>query len=209
MTFQLVVSLAARRIIGFTAHCAVPGADIMIAACRAAAKWPDGIALGVELSAAQWQSPTIGLRIFTALNETGLSPARLELEIAEPELANAPEALEAVIRARQSGILVALTGCGQRAETAAPIDYFDSIKFAGSVVRRLGHHAESDVIADSMIRIADHYGLIAVADGISTDKQLEILKAKGCVVGQGSLFGKPVRASEIAALLRMPSIVAA
>ncbi len=49
--FQPLVSLGARRIIGFTAHSVRPDDDVLRAACRAAALWPDDVTLGVELSA--------------------------------------------------------------------------------------------------------------------------------------------------------------
>jgi EAL domain-containing protein (putative c-di-GMP-specific phosphodiesterase class I) len=86
LCFRPSVSLAARRIIGFTAHSVRPGDEPLRAACRAAAQWPDGTMLGVALSPARCRSPAIGLKIFSALSESGLSPARLELEIPEDVL---------------------------------------------------------------------------------------------------------------------------
>ena len=104
--------------------------------------------------------------------------------------------------------MVALTGCGRDAKTVAPVSGFDTIKFGHACVQRLGRHAESDMIMDALIRVADQYGVVTAADGISTDAQVDMLKAKGCAEGQGSLFGKAIRASEIPALLSFPSIAA-
>lgn len=207
--FQPLVSLGARRIIGFTAHSVRPGDDVLRAACRAAALWPDGITLGVELSALQWRNPATGLKIFSALSEGGLSPARLELEIAEAALVGDLRPMQQTIEhVRQSGAMVALTGCGRDTKTTAPVSCFDTIKFGHACVQRLGRHAESDMIMDALIRVADQYGVVTAADGISTDAQVDMLKAKGCAEGQGSLFGKAIRASEIPALLSFPSIAA-
>jgi EAL domain-containing protein (putative c-di-GMP-specific phosphodiesterase class I) len=208
--FLPLVSLDARRIIGFTAHSVRPGDEVLRAACRAAALWPDGITLGVELQATRWRSPAIGLQIFSALGESGLSPARLELEIAEAALADDTRPVRQTIEhVRRSGVTVALTGCGRHAETAAPVSCFDTIKFGAAFVQRFGRHAECDMVADALILVADQYGVVAAADGISTDAQIDVLIAKGCAEGQGSLFGKATPAAEIPALLRHPSIAAA
>lgn len=205
--FRPLVSLGARRIIGFTAHSVRPGDEVLRAACRAAARWPDGITLGVELSAQRWRSPATGLQIFSALSESGLSPARLELEISEDALAGDVRPVQQTIEhVRRSGVMVALTGCGRDAETVAPVSCFDTIKFGAQFAQRLGHDAQSDMIAEALIGVADQYGVVTAADGISTDAQIDILTAKGFAEGQGSLFGKAVRASEIPALLRYPSI---
>jgi EAL domain-containing protein (putative c-di-GMP-specific phosphodiesterase class I) len=205
--FQPLVSLGARRIIGFTAHSARPGDEALRAACRAAAQWPDGIALGVELTPMRWRSPSLGLHIFSALNESGLPPARLELEIAEDALTgDARPLLQTVEHLRHAGVLVALTGCGREAETVAPVSCFDTIKFGEPLVQQLGHSAEGDMIADVLIRVADQYGVITAADGISTDAQVDILNEKGCAEGQGSLFGKAVRGADIPALLHYPTL---
>jgi EAL domain-containing protein (putative c-di-GMP-specific phosphodiesterase class I) len=205
--FQPLVSLSARRVIGFTAHSARPGDEVLRAACRAAAQWPDGITLGVELTPMRWRSPAVGLQVFSALNESSLPPARLELEIAEDALVGEMHSvLRTVEHLRHAGVMVALTGCGRDAETIAPVSCFDTIKFNPTLVPRLGHDAESDMIADALIRIADQYGVVTAADGISADAHIDILNAKGCAEGQGSLFGKAVRTSEIPAMLRYPSL---
>jgi EAL domain-containing protein (putative c-di-GMP-specific phosphodiesterase class I) len=207
--FQPLVSLGARRVIGFTAHSLRPGDEILRAACRVASQWPDGIALGVELTATRWRNPAVGLQIFSALNESGLSPGRLELEITEDTLArDAPPVLQTIERVRHAGVMVALTGC--RAEqTKAPMPYFDTIKFCPALVQRLGHDAKSDMIAEVLIRLADQYGVVTAADGIATDAQIDTLNAKGCAEGQGSLFGKAVPAADIADMLRAPTVAVA
>ena len=61
----------------------------------------------------------------------------------------------------------------------------------------------------AIIGLAKGLGLTTTAEGIENTDQLAELKANGCVQGQGFLFGKAMPASEIAVLLRDPSIVAA
>ncbi len=79
---------------------------------------------------------------------------------------------------RQSGAMVALTGCGRDAKTVAPVSGFDTIKFGHACVQRLGRHAESDMIMDALIRVADQYGVVTAADGISTDAQVDMLSQR-------------------------------
>lgn len=208
--FQPLVSLGVRRVIGFTAHSLRPGDEILRAACSVAAQWPDGITLGVELSATQWRNPAVGLRVLSALNKSGLSPGRLELEIAEDVLARDPApVLHTIERLRHAGVMVALTGCGRTAQTKVSTALFDTLKFSPALVQRLGCDARSDVIAEVLIRVADQYGVVVGADGIATDGQVDALNAKGCAQGQGSLFGKAVPAAEISDLLRAPSVAVA
>ncbi len=137
--FQPLVSLGARRIIGFTAHSIRPGDEILRAACRAATHWPDGITLGVELSPERWRHPAVGLQIFSALSESGLSPTRIELEIAEDALLRDTHVvLQTIERVRHSGphgrahrVRPRFRNCG------AGIQLFDTIKFGQTLVQRL------------------------------------------------------------------------
>jgi EAL domain-containing protein (putative c-di-GMP-specific phosphodiesterase class I) len=207
--FQPLVSLGARRVIGFTAHPLRPGDEVLRTACRAAADWPDGITLGVELPEVRWRNPALGLQVMSALNESGLAAGRLELEIAEDVLARdyAP-IVQAIERLRHAGVMVALTGCG-RAQPHVSIGTFDTVKFCAAMVQRLGQHARSDMIAEELIRVADQYGVVSAADGIVADAQIDMLHMKGVAQGQGALFGKPLPAREVADMLRAPSVAVA
>jgi EAL domain-containing protein (putative c-di-GMP-specific phosphodiesterase class I) len=205
--FRPLVSLGARRVIGFTAHSARPGDEILRAACRVAARWPDGITLGVELSPARWHDPSTGLRVLAVLGETGLPPARLELDISEDEmLGGSRTMLRTIEELRQAGVMAALTGCGRSTEPAATIKLFDTMKFGEPLVQRLGHDASAGFTADVLIELAIENGVVPAADGIDTEAQLELLNARGCAEGQGKLFGKSVLADDIAPLLRFPGL---
>jgi EAL domain-containing protein (putative c-di-GMP-specific phosphodiesterase class I) len=203
--FQPLVSLSAGRIIGFTAHGVQPHHEMLRAACAAAARWPNGFTLGVALPPAQWRDPTIGLRVLSILGETGLPPARLELEIVEAALDSDTRTIHRTIEElRQSGILIALGGRGTAA--TLPPFCFDTIKLDRTLVQKLGRDCESDRIADALIALAEEHGLVTAAEGIASAAQRDILNAKGCAEGQGVLFGRPITASEIPALLRYPSL---
>ncbi len=143
--FQPLVSLDARRIIGFTAHSLRPGDDTLRAACRAAAQWGDGIVLGVELSPARWQDPSTGLRIMAVLGESGLPAGRLELDIAESVLTGGGRTMcRTVEELRAAGVMVALTGCGAGTQANVPSFCFDTLKLSDMLVARLGQDRECD-----------------------------------------------------------------
>ncbi len=76
-------------------------------------------------------------------------------------------------------------------------------------MRRLGRRLDSDRILDALIADANREGVVTAADGIASEVQLELLVSKGCAIGQGSLFGKPIRAAEVAEVLVYPSIAVA
>ncbi|MBV9262121.1 MAG: EAL domain-containing protein [Pseudolabrys sp.] len=180
------------------------------AACRAAAKWEDGVVLGVELSPARWHDPSTGLRVLSVLGETGLPPARLELEIPDNVLIGGGRAMcRGIEELREAGVMVALTGCGLRADLSAPPVCFDTLKIADTVIAGLGRDRLSDGTVDALITLAADQGAVAAAAGITTETQLTMLDTKGCAEGQGSLFGKPTPAANIGAMLRYPSIAAA
>jgi EAL domain-containing protein (putative c-di-GMP-specific phosphodiesterase class I) len=207
--FEPLVSLAARRIIGFTARPLRPGDEVLRAACQAAARWPDGIRLGVELTPALWRSPAIGLHIYSVFSEGELSPTRLELEIPEEALTGDFGPVQQTINhVRRSGIMVALTVGGRMKEPELPLSSFDTIKFNATVMGRIAC-GKSDYIVDSLLATASECGVVTAAEGISSEAQFEIFTDMGFAEGQGSLFGRPVRATEIAALLSYPSIAVA
>ncbi len=209
LVFQPLVSLSARRIIGFTAHSLRPGDDILRTACRVAARWPDGMRLGIEFSPARWHDPAAGLRVLSVLGETGLPPARLELDIAANVLAASGRVMcRAVEELRWAGVMIALTGCGPQTEDTAPF-CFDTLKLAASVVARLGRDDGSASTLDRIVALAAEQGVVTAADGISSQAQLAILDTQGCVEGQGALFGQSMPAASIPALLRYPGLAEA
>ncbi|MGI8524780.1 MAG: EAL domain-containing protein [Pseudolabrys sp.] len=204
--FRPLVSLSAGRIIGFTAHGGI-GNGLLHAACRTAAQWPDDFTLGVALAAAQWRDATLGLRVLSVLGDSGLAPARLELEITEAALDSDTDKIHRTIdELRTVGVMIALGGCGAGPGAALPPFCFDTIRLDPDLVWRLGYDKDCDRIADTLIALAEDRGLVTAADGISTGEQRDLLNAKGCAEGQGDLFGGAVTAQDIPSLLRFPSL---
>lgn len=235
--YQPLVSLAAGRIIGFealarwtsaalgpmapTTFIAVAeetgliyrlGDHLLRVACRDARSWPGETTLAFNISPLQLRNPTLGLRVLGILGETGLPPSRLELEITESAIVcDAELARRTIDELRAPGVRITLDDFGTGDATLSQLlsFRFDKIKIDRSFVANLGNDAGSEAIVRDIIGLANGLGLTTAAEGIETAVQLASLKADGCREGQGYLFGQAVPASEIAELLRTPSIAAA
>jgi diguanylate cyclase (GGDEF)-like protein len=188
------------------------GDQLLRVACRDAKTWPSEFTLAFNISPVQLRDPTLGLRILSILGETGLPPARLELEITESALVGDGEMAQHMIdELRAAGVRIALDDFGTGYATMSQLLAlrFDRIKIDRSFVNRLGDNDGSEIIVRAIIALARGLGLATTAEGIETTDQLADLKADGCHEGQGCLFGKAIPASQIPELLRNPSIAAA
>jgi diguanylate cyclase (GGDEF)-like protein len=186
--------------------------QLLRAACREAATWPEHLTLAFNISPLQLRDATLGLRILGILGETGLPPRRLELEITESAIVgDGPTARRMIDELRAAGVRIALDDFGTGYATMSQLlsFRFDKIKIDRSFVERLGSNNGSEVIVRAIIGLAKGLGLTTTAEGIETTAQLADLKADGCLEGQGYLFGKAIPAAAIPDLLRKPSIAAA
>ncbi len=181
------------------------GDQLLRRACREAVKWPDHVTLAFNISPLQLRDATLGLRVLNILNETGLSPRRLELEITESAIVgDAALAQRQIDDLRAAGVRVALDDFGTGYATMSQLlaFRFDKIKIDRSFVDNLRPSGNGEVIVRAIIGLADGLGLVTTAEGIETATQLADLKADGCVEGQGYLFGKALPASEARELIR-------
>jgi diguanylate cyclase (GGDEF)-like protein len=187
------------------------GDQLLRAACREAMNWPDDFTLAFNISPVQLRDATLGLRVLGILGETGLPPARLELEITESAIVgDALLAQRMIDELRAAGVRIALDDFGTGYATISQLlaFRFDKIKIDRSFVNNLGSDVDSEVIVRAIIGLAKGLGLTTTAEGIENGMQLADLKAHGCIEGQGYLFGKAIPAAQIADLLRHPSIAA-
>jgi len=187
------------------------GDQLLRMACREAMNWPDDFVLAFNISPTQLRDPTLGLRVLGILGQTGLPPARLELEITESAIVgDGVLARRMIDELRAAGARIALDDFGTGYATMSQLlaFRFDKIKIDRSFVSNLGGGSDSKVIVRAIIGLAKGLGLTTTAEGIETDIQLADLRADGCTEGQGYLFGRPIPAAQIPDLLRHPSIVA-
>ena len=181
-------------------------------ACTTAASWPDNIQIAVNLSPVQFRSPGLLQVIVDALAASGLAPTRLELEITETILLQNNDAtLETLYRLRELGVRIAMDDFGTGYSSLSYLQSFpfDKIKIDRSFVRDIVDSAGSLNIVRAVAALAQGLGIMATAEGVETEAQLEKIRSEGCTEMQGFLFSKPVPADQVSALLAASKAAAA
>jgi diguanylate cyclase (GGDEF)-like protein/PAS domain S-box-containing protein len=190
------------------------GEWVLRQACAAAARWPDDIAVAVNLSPLQFKNANLVQTVTTALAASGLPPRRLELEITESVLLQENENNPATLhRLRDLGVRIALDdfGTGYSSLSYLRVFPFDRIKIDGSFVKELPHNVECVSIIRAVADLARGLHMMTTAEGVETTEQLDELRAHGCTAAQGYLFSRPLPGGDIAGLLarHRPSVRAA
>jgi diguanylate cyclase (GGDEF)-like protein len=184
------------------------GAWVLQQACAEAACWPDNMKVAVNLSPKQFSGGKLVQDVADALEAAGLRPDRLELEITESVLLQDSAAvLKTLHELRSLGVRIALDdfGTGYSSLSYLRSFPFDKIKIDQCFVQDLAVHTNSMHIIQAVVTLARNLGMTTTAEGIETQDQRLRLHAAGCSEGQGYLFERPVRASELRKLLA-PSV---
>ena len=170
------------------------GEWVLREACREAASWKDSLQIAVNVSAIQFRRGDLQHLVQTVLHESGISPARLELEITEGVLIeNVARAASMLNALKTLGIRIALDDFGTGYSSLSYLQSFplDRIKIDRSFVASLGRTDRSLAIVRAVIGLAHGLGLPALAEGVETADQLAALIAEGCDEMQGFLIGRP------------------
>ncbi|KMO32651.1 diguanylate cyclase [Methylobacterium variabile] len=180
------------------------GEWVLRQACREAAGWPGGVRVAVNLSPVQFRTPDLVGTVARALAESGLDPARLELEITEQVMLEESAANVAVLhRLRDVGVRIAIDdfGTGYASLSYLRAFPFDKIKIDRSFTMALGREATAVAIVQAVIGLGASLGITTVAEGVETEAQLAALRRSGCGEMQGFLFSRPVPAAEVRRLV--------
>ncbi|MDB5370335.1 MAG: hypothetical protein JWP20_1893 [Roseomonas sp.] len=180
------------------------GEWVLRQACAEAAAWPGGQKVAVNLSAAQFGSSALVGAVTSALDQAGLDPARLELEVTETVLIRDTEATLATLhRLKALGLTIALDDFGAGYSSLGYLQKFpfDRVKIDRSFIKTLGHAQVSGAIVQSVLDLCAALRMATTAEGVETMEQCRILAAGGCDEAQGYLFGRPCPATEIPPLL--------
>ncbi|QZH74385.1 MAG: bifunctional diguanylate cyclase/phosphodiesterase [Erythrobacter sp.] len=164
-------------------------------AARIAAGWPAEVTLCVNLSPVQIVAPGSALGILSALNEAGLDPARLELEVTEALFAQGDQDASAFMHTlARHGVRFALDdfGTGYSSVRHLHLYPFRTLKVDRSLVSGPGSNARSDTVIRAMAEMGQTLGMNVVAEGLETIEQVRAMKAAGCTLGQGWHFSRAV-----------------
>jgi EAL domain-containing protein (putative c-di-GMP-specific phosphodiesterase class I) len=156
--------------------------------------------VAVNLSRAQLRPGHLAAAVRAALNDNGLAPSALRLEITET-LAMQGESAQAVLaELRAMGVSLALDDFGTGYSSLASLDQLpiDTVKIDRAFVMKMVHSSYQTALVKSTVQVADALALRVVAEGVETEAQAETLAALGCHAGQGYLFGRPMAAADFA-----------
>jgi diguanylate cyclase (GGDEF)-like protein/PAS domain S-box-containing protein len=170
------------------------GSWVLREACAEAAQWTPPLKLSVNLSPLQFTHGDLAGEVEAVLTETGLDPARLELEVTEGLLIkDAERAIGILRRLKALGVQIAMDdfGTGYSSLSYFRMFPFDKVKIDQSFIRDMIDNPQAMAIIRSVIGLGRGLGMPVVAEGVETDAQLEALRAEGCDQVQGYLISRP------------------
>lgn len=190
----------------------VPIGDWVIQnACRQNKAWQDAgwppITMSVNISARQFIERDLIDRVRHALQETGLDPMYLELELTESLIMqDLQQAISKMKELQSMGISLSIDDFGTGYSSLAALKSFPiaRLKIDQSFVRDLPDNENDKAIATAVISLGHKLNLKVIAEGVETEEQQTFLRENGCDEIQGHFFSRAVSAEEISLLLRTP-----
>jgi EAL domain-containing protein (putative c-di-GMP-specific phosphodiesterase class I) len=194
------------------------GRAVLRESCRQMRAWqaqfPGGAPLSISVNLSGQQLAQVGIvkQIGDILWETGLDGHSLRLEITESVFMDDLEAAIAVLeqlKALDIRVSVDDFGTGYSSLSYLHRLPIDVLKIDRSFVSGLGVDAGRSAIVHTIVSLANHLGVDAIAEGVETPEQLAYLRELGCQYGQGYLFSRPREPEAAAELIAMELVCAA
>lgn len=185
------------------------GQWVLREACRQAKVWDERFpghapqSISVNVSGRQVRSGLVEV-VSAALDESGLDPGRLTLEITETVLLEeGSDASSYLDDLHALGVRLAIDdfGVGYSSLVRLRTLPIDILKIDKTFVAEVGHGTTNGALVASLIAMAHALGLWVVAEGVETADQLQFLIARGCDAAQGYLFGRPIPSGAMQQLL--------
>lgn len=226
LAFQPVVSLKDKRIVGYetlirwhhvkygqvsparfiplaedTGMIGDIGEWVLRNACRMATSWKSDLFVAVNISPIQFVNPDLPLLLSSIIYETGLSPNRLDLEIAESVFLYDGEKTDDIFHElKLMGLRMTLDDFGTGYSSLGYLRHapFDRIKIDQSFVRGASSvGSRNAAIIEAIATLAKSLNMDITAEGIETELELRLVENIGCTHGQGYYFGRPLTSDKI------------
>ncbi len=171
------------------------GEWVLREACREAATWRNPLTVAVNVSPVQFRYGDLPMLVHSILLETGLAPARLELEITESVfIDDFPRAISILSRLKTLGVRIALDDFGSGYSSLSYLHSFafDKIKIDRTFVLDLERNQHSMAIVRAVIDLGHSLGIPVLAEGVETAAQRAMLLDRRCDELQGYLLGHPM-----------------
>lgn len=163
------------------------------------------LTMNVNLSTQQLSQPNLVAQVQQVLEETGVNPCTLKLEITETAVMENPETAIVVLEQLKSlGIKLCIDDFGTGYSSLAYLHNFpiDTLKIDRSFISRIDSEVEQLEIVQAIIRLAWNLGIDVVTEGVESLRQAAQLRALRCEYGQGYLFSKPLDAAAVEQLIK-------
>jgi len=185
------------------------GEWVLRTACAQAQKWQDeglpAMTVSVNVSAVQFRQEDFCALVRRVLNETGLAPKYLELELTESLLlANADLMLSVVQELKAMGLTLAIDDFGTGYSSFSYLRQFQvsRLKIDRSFIRDVAVNPDDAAITAAIISMAKSLRLKVIAEGVEDEAQMSFLRAHHCDEIQGYYFCKPLAVDKVADKLR-------
>jgi EAL domain-containing protein (putative c-di-GMP-specific phosphodiesterase class I) len=230
LVFQPAVDLATGRLLGFEAflrwndpdlgpippsvlipwaesngHMVELNAWVLSEACAAAASWQADLQLAVNCSVFQLRQREAAAAAAAAIEESGLNPDRLTVEITETSVTDEGAAADLHAMSRL-GIQLTVDDIGSDWSTIDNLQQFsiNTMKIDGSLIEGLADEGGvSRAMVETIVHVSHSLGICTVAESVETAQQVKILRELGADVGQGYFFAKPLAVEDALMLTTM------
>jgi diguanylate cyclase (GGDEF)-like protein/PAS domain S-box-containing protein len=176
------------------------GEWVLREACRQAKVWQEKqyplLRIAVNLSPRQFQQTDLRDTVLRAIEEAGLAPQSLELEITEGTAMFQTERTIALLaELRELGVSIALDDFGTGHSALSYLRQFpvDRVKIDREFIQEIDTSPSNRAIVSAIVAMAHGLGMTVTAEGVETEAQVAFLREQGCEEVQGYLFGRPAR----------------
>ncbi|MGM0594991.1 MAG: putative bifunctional diguanylate cyclase/phosphodiesterase, partial [Pseudomonadota bacterium] len=179
------------------------GRQVLERACQQAKAWQNQgreLRVAVNLSGKQVILEDLFTTLKELLEQTGVSPHLLELEITEGfVISHAEEGIRSLGKMHELGVYLAIDDFGTGYSSLSYLKRLpvDRLKIDQSFVQGLPDERDDTAIVGTIIAMAENLGLSVIAEGVETRQQADYLTAHGCHELQGYLFSPPIEAEEV------------
>jgi EAL domain-containing protein (putative c-di-GMP-specific phosphodiesterase class I) len=191
------------------------GQWVLAEACRPTKTWHEkgyaGLEIAVNISPRQFQQKNLVSMVDQVLNQTGLPPQCLELEITENAVMYSVEsAIQTLVELKHLGVRLSMDDFGRGYSSLHYLKSFpiDSLKIDRAFVKDIPDSDEDAAIVRTVINMSRSLNLSVVAEGVGNDRQLGFLRAHECDQVQGYLLCRPKRGRDISDYLSQNFVVA-
>jgi diguanylate cyclase (GGDEF)-like protein len=177
------------------------GEWILRAACTQNKQWQEAglppMMMSVNLSMRQFRQHQLAERIKSILEQTGMNPGYLELEITESMTSDVEFAAETLTSLKALGVQISIDDFGTGYSSLVYLKRFpiDKLKIDRSFVSDLAADGSDAAIVTTITSMAKHLKLRVTAEGVENDEQIRFLRERQCEEAQGYYYSKPIPAN--------------